>query len=142
MAARDPSIAARQLWPKYAIDLLKITMPYLPKAQMKDIWAYIDEEGGKIAIREKSRDMLAVLRGITFENWESARSLSGRMLGKGRIVDEEHNRMLAAAYLVASVNLNSLDGIPDLWNNMGSMRYDFNLMTLYNYSNTLKPSGR
>ncbi len=138
MAARDKSAAARQIWPKYAIDLLKITMPYLPAAQMNDIWKFIEEEGREVKIKPKSRDMLALLKNITLEDFETVHALSISLLGKGRIKDDEYNKMCLAAYLISSFKLQKFDDLLDIWENMGAMRYDFNLMMLYNFMVTDK----
>jgi spermidine synthase len=138
MTARDQSAAAKQIWPKYAVDLLKITMPYLPAAQMNDIWKYIDEEGKNLKIKQKSRDMLMVLKSITNNDFETVRALSIGLLGKGRIKDDEYNKMCVAAFIISCVKLNKFDGILDIWNNMGTMKFDFNLMMIYNYMVTEK----
>jgi spermidine synthase len=138
MASRDNSASIRQLWPKYVIDLLKMTMPYLPKDKMMDIWGYIDLTGKNVVVKQKSADLLTVLKKITLGDFEAACPLSHKLLESGRYNDDEFNRMLSAAFLLSSIKLNKPEGVADLWKKIGAMKYDFNLLMLYDYAIHMK----
>ena len=133
MAANDSSVAAHQMLPKYIIDLLKITMPYLPSAQMRDIWAFIDTIDLRRPLPPKVRDVQTVLRNVSLGEDDSVtRDLCLQLLGKGEVHENEYNRMAAIAYLVASVRLGTFEGVQEVWNRLGGMRYNFNSMMAYN----------
>jgi len=134
-AAPGSSIAARQMVPKYIVDLLKITMPYLPPEQMADIWNFIDATCGEHQFPQKVTDIQTVLRHASANTFtDSTRMLCRGLLGEGPIDNNEYNRMAVIAFIIASARCNTFEGVQDVWNRIGSMRFDFNCMMAYNYA--------
>jgi spermidine synthase len=134
MIAHDRSMAAQQIWPKYVLDLLKMTMPYLPPARMKDVWNFVEGEAQNIVMRPDNKDLFTVLKCITYGDFETARNVSMNILGRNQIVNADYNKIFAAAFLLSSIKLQRYDNIQELWNGIGQLRYDFNLMMLYGYA--------
>jgi hypothetical protein len=134
MIARDRSTAAHQIWPKYVLDLLSTSMPYLSRQKMADIWNYIDEEGKEIVLREESRDLLSVLKAIGINDFETAYMLSLKYINPKLRLSNDYIRIFATAHLMSSIKLRKFGSVQDLWNSIGELKYDFNLMMLYNYA--------
>jgi hypothetical protein len=134
MISHDNSEAAHQAWPKYVLELLEITMPYLPPTRMKDIWAFIDKEGVDIVLKQYRMDVLTTLRCITYGDFETAYTISLKQLTQTRIPNEEYIRIFSAAFLISSIKLNKFENIEKVWNRIGGIRMDFNLMMLYDYA--------
>ncbi len=134
MAARDNATAVHQIWPKNVLDLLRMTMPYLPPTQIKDVWSYIDEEGKNINVRQESKDVLKVLKCISFGEYDTAQQLSLKCMKENRTLTEEYVKILAVAHMLSSIKLNKTENVEEVWNNMGKLQYDFNIMTLFNHA--------
>jgi predicted membrane-bound spermidine synthase len=134
MAAADSSIASLQMLPKYIVDLLRITMPYLPAQQMSDIWKFIDTISQEKKFPPMVRNIQTVLRHISTNTVnDTTRILCRRLLGKGEVRDNEYNRMAVAAFFIASLTCGKFEGVHELWNRIGEMRYDLNCMMAYGY---------
>lgn len=122
MAANDNSASAHAQVPRYILDLLEITLPYLTAEEMKPVWDFVEKYMDKGNIKKESRELFTFMRLFNECRFADAIELGKKILGKGDIDPSPSMRIALNGTLCAMVKQNDFAGINEI---KRKIRFDY-----------------